>query len=56
MFSKDLKKGTKITLSDIDAMRPASGLNIKEINKVLNKIVLKNVKETELIKLKDLKD
>lgn len=56
VFSKDLKKGTKITLNDIDAMRPASGLNINEINKVLNKIVLKNVKETELIKLKDLKD
>lgn len=52
--SKDLEKGKKISLLDIELKRPGTGLAPKFLSKVIGKKVKKNVEKGELIIFKNI--
>lgn len=51
---KDIKKGEKITKSNIDCLRPRNGLDPKFFNKILNRKINKNVKAGTPITFKNI--
>ena len=56
IFSKyKLKKNHKIQLKDLDFKRPGTGLNPKEIKKILGKKLRKNINRDYIFKLTDIK-
>jgi N,N'-diacetyllegionaminate synthase len=50
----EIYKGKKISINDLKFMRPYNGIGVKDLKKVLNKKVKKNLKKNELIQWKDL--
>ena len=54
-IARDIQKGSKITENNIASVRPSFGLHPKHFDKVIGKIVNKNLKKGERLKLKDLK-
>ena len=50
-----LKKNHKIQLKDLDFKRPGTGLNPKEIKKILGKKLRKNINRDYIFKLTDIK-
>lgn len=50
-FSENLSKGDKITKKNIRVVRPSFGLQPKFYNKILGKIVNKNIKKGDRVKL-----
>ena len=55
-FSRDLRKGSKVSMQDITMLRPGHGLEWKEVDSILGKVVVKDVFKRELIRKSDLKD
>jgi pseudaminic acid synthase len=53
-YSKDIKKGEKISLKNIKVVRPSLGLHPKYFNKILGKKLKKNVNYASRVKLTDL--
>ena len=53
-ISKDIQKGSKITENNIASVRPGLGLHPKYYDKVIGKIVNKNLKKSDRLKLEDL--
>lgn len=53
-ISKDIQKGSKITENNIASVRPGLGLHPKHYDKVIGKIVNKNLKKSDRLKLEDL--
>lgn len=53
--SKNLKLGTKIKLSDVKFKRPGFGIAPRDIKKILNKKVIKEIQKDRLIKVSHLK-
>ena len=53
-YSNDIKKGEKISLSNIKSVRPGTGLNLSYFKKILGKKVKKNCKFGQPVKLKDI--
>ena len=51
----DLKKGEKVTFKNLFLRRPWGGLSIFDINKVLKKRLVKDVKKNEKVKINDFK-
>ncbi len=51
----NIKKGQIISMNNIIAKRPASGISPSRIEKVIGKKTTRNIKKDDLIKLKDLK-
>ena len=54
-YSKDLKKGQKVTFNNFFLRRPWGGLSIFEIKKIMKKKLLKDVKKNEKVKINDFK-
>ena len=54
-YSKNLKKGKKVTLNDFFLRRPWGGLSIFEIKKIIKKKLFKDVKKNEKVKINDFK-
>ena len=54
-YSKDLKKGEKVTFNNFFLRRPWGGLSIFEIKKIMKKKLLKDVKKNEKVKINDFK-
>ena len=52
---KNIKKGQIITISNVIAKRPASGISPSRIDKVIGKKTIRNIIKDDLIKFKDLK-
>ena len=50
----EIHKGKKISINDLKFMRPYNGIGVKDLKKVLNKKVKKNLKKNELLKWNDL--
>ena len=55
VLNKNLKKGHKISIKDLDYKRPGYGIDPNEIQKVIGKKLRKNKKFDELLYFKDLK-
>jgi len=53
-FSNDITKGEKISLTNIQSVRPGTGLNLSYFKKILGKKVKKNCKFGQPVKLKDI--
>jgi len=53
-YSGDIKKGEKISLSNIQSVRPGTGLSLSYFKKILGKKVSKNCKFGQPVKLKDI--
>ena len=53
-IARDIQKGSKITENNIASVRPSFGLHPKHFDKVIGKIVNKNLKKGDRLKLKDL--
>tara|TARA_A100001015_G_C15042296_1_gene740587 strand:- start:2459 stop:3466 length:1008 start_codon:yes stop_codon:yes gene_type:complete len=53
--SRDLAKGTKLKFEDFDYKRPPKGLEPSKYNKLIGKILVKNINKDKIIKLSDLK-
>lgn len=47
-------KGEKITIKKIDFKRPGTGISPNQLDKVLNKVAKKNLKEDQILKFSDL--
>ena len=47
--NKNLKKGQKIKHENIDLMRPGTGIAVNNLDKVLNKKLIKNVREGQFL-------
>ena len=54
-YSNDIKKGKKITLTNIKSVRPGTGLSLSYFKKILGKKVKKNCKFGQPVKLKEIK-
>ncbi len=54
-FKKDMKKGSKIKISDLTFKKPGNGIKLDKVNKIVGKTLLKNKSRTRLIKLSDVK-
>jgi N,N'-diacetyllegionaminate synthase len=54
-FKRDMKKGDKIIETDLTTMRPATGIDPMQINKVLNKILKNDIKHGKPLKWKHIK-
>jgi sialic acid synthase SpsE len=52
----DLPKGTKLRKEHLTLKKPGTGIQPKEIEKILGKIVNRNIKANELIKWTDLEN
>ena len=48
----DIEKGTKLTPSHLEFKRPGTGFKPYEINKIINKKIIKKIKKNEIITLK----
>ena len=53
--AKDIQKGSKITENNIASVRPSLGLHPKHFDQVIGKIVNKNLKKGDRLKLEDLR-
>ena len=53
-IAKDIQKGSKITENNIASVRPGFGLHPKYYDQVISKIVNKNLKKGDRLKLEDL--
>ena len=53
-YSENITKGNKISLRNIRAVRPGTGLNLLYFNKILGKKVKKNCTFGEPVKLSDI--
>jgi pseudaminic acid synthase len=53
-YSDDIKKGEKISLTNIQSVRPGTGLSLSYFKKILGKKVKKNCKFGQPTKLKDI--
>ncbi len=53
-YSKDIKKGEKISINNIKSVRPGSGLSLSYFKKILGKKVNRNCKFGNPVKLKDI--
>ena len=53
-FTKDLKKGQKVTINNVKSIRPGFGLEPKYIKKILNKTIKNSVKFGDRVTLKKL--
>ncbi len=53
-FSKNLKKGDKISYKNIKSVRPGTGLNLSYFKKIIGKKVKRNCKFGEPVKIKDI--
>ena len=53
--SRFINKNRKITINDLVFKRPGTGISPLEINKVLGKISIKDIKPDKVIKIKMLK-
>jgi pseudaminic acid synthase len=54
-YSKDLKKGTTITLRNIKSVRPGTGLKLSFMKQILGKKIYKDCKFADPVKLTDFK-
>ena len=54
-YSKNIKKGEKISLENIKSVRPGTGLKLSYFNKIIGKKVKKNCKFGQPVKLKEIK-
>lgn len=54
-YSNDIKKGEKITLTNIKSVRPGTGLSLSYFKKILGKKVKKNCKFGQPVKLNEIK-
>lgn len=52
-YSKNLKAKSKIKKKDLIMKRPGIGLNFKDKNKIINKILFKNVYKDQIVQLGD---
>lgn len=53
--SKPLFEGNKIKLSDINYKRPGTGISPKNLKKILNKTLKRNIEQDQIIRLSDFK-
>lgn len=53
-FNKDMKKGDRISKNDLTLLKPGSGISKNNIDKLINKKLVKNVKKNNLVKWDDL--
>ena len=54
-YSKNIKKGEKISLENIKSVRPGTGLKLSYLKKIIGKKVKKNCKFGQPVKLKEIK-
>ena len=54
-YSSDIKKGKKITLTNIKSVRPGTGLSLSYFKKILGKTVNKTCKFGQPVKLNEIK-
>ena len=47
--NKNLKKGQKIKNENIDLKRPGTGITVNNLDKVLNKKLIKNIREGQFL-------
>lgn len=55
-YSTSIKKGQKISVNNIQSVRPGTGLNLIYFDKILGKKLLKNVKFGQPVRLSDIKN
>ena len=51
---KDLKAGTKLTVDDLDAKRPGTGMPPEEIHEVVGRILLRDIEGDTLLREEDI--
>lgn len=52
-YASDLPKGTRLNITDLTVKRPGNGISPMKIDEMAGKILLKNVKEEEMLKRED---
>ena len=52
--NKNLKKGEKLLEQDIKYLRPANGLAPNQVKKIINKVLKKDLKSDQVIKMSDI--